>query len=379
MALSNEQQAASIIKEAKNILIAFPAHHGANAVGSALAMALFLEKLKKRVDIVSTGFVVPMHLKFLPQINKITAQISALRKFIISLNLSKTKLNDLSYSVENDKLHIYLTPKEGSFSATDLTTRASDFAYDLIITVDTPDLESLGELYHNNTEFFFQTTILNIDHTAANEQYGQINIINLNTPSTADIMYNLLQALNVNLIDADIATCLFTGITNATKSFTTIEVTPTSLSHAAALVNMGARREEVVTNLYRTKQLATLKLWGRALARLKHDPQRKLVWTLLQPDDFIKASAHQDVLPGIIDELISNAPEAGTVILLYEAEAGTTQIFMLAGPGQHALDLLKPWNPTGDRTRANAVINKTVLEAEKEVIERAKTLMKPLE
>lgn len=380
MALTEPQQAKDVISRATQVLVTFAPQRGGDAVAAALALQLALEKLGKRVDVVATGFSLPGSFRFLPNAKRISDAVGSLRKFVVSVNLEHTELANLSYSVENSKLNMYLTPKQGSFSAADITTRSSNFSYDLIIVVDTPDLSSLGDLFQNNTEFFYQTTIVNIDHAPTNEQFGQVNITNLNVPATCDLIFDLLQELDTHVIDEDIATCLLTGLTSATRSFKSNQVTPDTLTRASRLVSLGARREEVVTHLYRTKQLPTLKLWGRALARLKSDSARKLVWTVLQPDDFVKAGASEEELSGVIDELIVNAPEAGTVVLLYEVSSGTTNIFLQSGPGQHALDLLKPFTPTGDRLRAQAKLaGKSVLEAEKLVIERLKELIRPLE
>ncbi|MBU1038867.1 hypothetical protein KKC17_01365 [Patescibacteria group bacterium] len=379
MALTEYEQIRDILNRSNHILITFPNRQDGDAIATALALYLMLQKKNKRVDIVSTDFTLPGTFRFLPQAKVINNQINSLRKFIVSVDISQNQLNNVSYSVDKDKLNIYLTPKQGSFNIRQVTTRSSDFLYDLIITLNTPDLNSLGELYLQNTDFFFNTNIINFDHNPANEQYGQINLVNFNASSTAEIIFEIIQKIDSTLLDNDIATCLFTGLTAATKSFSSPKVTPTSLGAAAQLINLGARREEVVTHLYRTKQLNTLKLWGRVLARLKNDPQRKLVWSLLQPDDFVKAGAGSQDLPSVIEELLINSPEAGTVILLYEMTPNKTEIFLYGGSGHYALDLLKPFNPQGDRHRATAFINETVVTAEKKIIEHIKSVLKPLE
>lgn len=380
MALTDFQQAERALRQAKNILITFPAHAGGDAVGSSLTLAQAMERLGKRVDVVAPGFVLPGSLRFLPNSQRIGNELGGLQKFIINVSLAHTPLQDLSYSVANQQLSIYLTPQRGSFNAADITTQASAFNYDLIITVDVADLDSLGALYHNNTEFFYHTTILNLDHSPANEYFGQINLVDVNVPACADLAFELIEKLDPGLFTPDLATCLYTGLSAATKSFTSTQVTPATLARAAKLVTLGARREEVVTHLYRTKQLSTLKLWGRVLARLKSDSKRKLVWSLLQPDDFVKSAAGETELTGVIDELITTSPEAGTVVLLYELKAGTTSIFLHAGPGRQALELLKPFGPHGDRRRASAQLPQTsLLEAEKRVIEHLRQIITPLE
>lgn len=376
MALTPDQQLLELINKTKRILISFSSSRGGDAIGSSLALAKFLEKQGKQVDIVVDLWQLPANLKFLPDSQKIKSQMTALRKFIISLDLSGKQLSDLSYNIENNRLYIYLTPKNGTFSATDLNTKSANFIYDLIIVVDSPDLESLGEIYNNNTEFFYQTTIINIDRSTANEHFGQINIVNFNAAATAELVYKIMHNIHPQDIDADIATCLFTALTSATKSFKTPAVTPDTLALASELIGLGARREEVVTQLYRTKTISMLKLWGRALARLKNDPSRKLVWLLLQPDDFIKSGSGEEVLPGVIDELVTTSPEAGVIVLIYEKKSGTSSLLLYAGLGRNALDLLKPFNPTGDRSLAKAVLpNRTLLEAEKLVIEHLRQIL----
>ena len=119
-----------------------------------------------------------------------------------------------------------------------------------------------------------------------------------------------------------------------------------------------------------------LRLWGRALARLKSDSSRRLVWLLLQPEDFVKSGAQEHDLPGVIDEVITTAPEAGVIVLLYEQKPGLTSIILQANPGRHALDLLKPFDPTGDHSIARAQLaNQSLLEAEKIVIEHLRKLL----
>ncbi len=380
MALTPSEQAKALIVKAKRVLITFPPGHGGDAVASGLGLARTLGKLGKHADIISPGFALPGSLRFLLGAKDIKTEARGLRKFIVSVGIERTGLTDLSYSVDHDKLHVYLTPQRGALTSSDLTTQNADFAYDLIVAVDTPDLKTLGELFASNTEFFYQTTILNLDHATANEHFGQVNLVDFNVPSTAEVVFRLIKEVAPETIDADIATCFFAGLTSATKSFTSALVTPDTLARAAELVSLGARRDEVVGHLYRTKQLTTLKLWGRVLARLKSDSSRKLVWSQLVPDDFTKAGAGEHELPGVIDELITTAPEAGSVVLLYELNAGTTVAILSAGQGRHALELMKPFDPTGDRHRAKVVlIGKAVLEAEKLIIEHLKNAIPALE
>ena len=184
---------------------------------------------------------------------------------------------------------ILLFPRRKAFlPAEDVKTRSGEFKYDLVIVLDTPDLESLGSIYDNDTEFFYQIPIINIDHGSNNEAFGQINLVELTAIATAEILFNLFTNYSRDLLDENIATCLLAGIIAKTKSFKTQNLTPQSLSVSSQLISMGARREEIVNQLYRSRSLNVLKLWGRVLARLTSALENKLVWTVLTQVDFDK-------------------------------------------------------------------------------------------
>ena len=125
----------------------------------------------------------------------------------------------LKYIIENNKLNFIISPQDGFFTDEDISSSVSGFKYDLIITIDGQDLESLGRIYDNNIEFFYKTPIINIDQSPENEEFGQLNILDLKAVSVTEILFILMNDYNKKLIDEDIATCLLTGIIFRTKSF----------------------------------------------------------------------------------------------------------------------------------------------------------------
>src|SRR3990167_3165337 len=284
MALTEAQQITEQIRKARQILIALPKDFSPDAIACALALYLILKKQDKLVDIVADSFSLPKNLKFLPKSEIITDKISSLQKFIIEVDLRQTEIDDLSYNLEGENLKIYLTPKSGALNQEKVNAKSSDYKYDLIITLDAPDLDSLGKIYYQFTEFFYNTTIINLDHHAENEHFGQINLTNLNAVATAEILYNLIDEIDKNLLDQEVATCLLTGLVAKTKT----------LKIASALLAAEADRDTIIKSLYRNRSLATLNLWGRVLARLKSDSNNRLIWSLLTEHDFVETQASQD-------------------------------------------------------------------------------------
>jgi len=376
--LTQEQQIFEQIKKASNILITFKKTWNGDAVASALAMYLFLKKMDKQVDLVAEKFSLDKLYSFLPGYTEIKNSLLNLRKFIISLDITNTKVSQIKYKQEESKLNFIISPKDGFFTESDITSGASGFKYDLIIVLDTPDLESLGRIYDNNTEFFYQTPIINIDHSSTNEEFGQINFIELTAVSTSEIVFSLFESFGRDLIDENIATCLLAGLIAETKSFKTNNVTPRALMAASALMSLGARREEIVNNLYRSKSLNVLKLWGRVLARLSSTLDNKLIWSTLSAADFLKTSSTEKDLTDVIDELIISIPQAKVIAIIYENQneaasppvqpSNQANLLLYAIKNLDSLSLAKEFNPSGTKSLSRAVINLPIAEAEKNII-----------
>jgi len=348
--LSPKEQIHENVKKSKNILICLPKDPTTDAVAAGLALFSVLEKLGKKTKVVCPGFTLPPHNQFLPKSKEITSDLTSLKKFIISLNVSQTKVEELSYDIKNNQLDIYITPKNGTFREKDVSYSSSDYEYDLIFVLDAPDLDALGKLYEDNTEFFYHTPIIDIDHNPANEHFGQIDLVDLTATSSSEIIFEMIKNWKEDILDEYIATSLLAGIISKTKSFQTTSVTPRSLAIASHLISSGARREEIVRHLYQTKSVETLKLWGRALSKLKQDKQNKIVWSVLNKDDFAKSgsTSEEDVL-SVIDELIINAPEAETIIVFFEQIKGDFNAIISTPSTINAMAVLKEYNPIGTK------------------------------
>ena len=110
MVLNTTQQLQQALEKSKHILLVLPTEKNNDALSAALALKLFLKKQYKQADIVADGFVLPKILKFLPGIEDIKPELTHLQKFIIKVDVSKAKIETLSYDIKDNWLSIYLTP-----------------------------------------------------------------------------------------------------------------------------------------------------------------------------------------------------------------------------------------------------------------------------
>jgi phosphoesterase RecJ-like protein len=217
-------------------------------------------------------------------------------------------------------------------------------------------------------ELFYETPIINIDHLPSNENFGQINLVETPATSSCEVIYDVVSTLFPNQLNEDIATMLLCGIIEKTDCFKRTSVTPKSLSIASKLIDAGARREEIITNLYQTKTISMLRLWGRSLARLKNEGG--VYWSLLNGDDFAKAQASAKELPLVMADLVSYIPNADVVILIAETKKDTVNVFAQSKvSGKDLLDVFMEFGALGSKNNVEFILaGLGVLEAEKEVI-----------
>lgn len=376
MALTESQQFLEAFTRSARPLICVGAGSGVDGHASAIGIARILKKLGKQADIVSADGA-PSVLSFLEGNASIRKTVEHLRRFVIELDASKTKVKELTYELKGDKLFIHVTPSSGSFDPKDLKVSNTGFRYDLIVTVGAADVSACGALFTASPDFFYATPLINVDHRPENERFGALNAVDLTASSCGEVCHDLFEAIDPSLMDEESATAFLTGMIAKTKSFKRPNVTPKTLQTAGKLVAKGARREAVVERLYRTRSVPTLRLWGRALARLKKDAASPLVWSALSRQDFLHAGAEETDLLDVIDELITSSPDAKVAALLYEAADGSVRAYVHAERPYDALALCAGLSPTGTREDVRLTWKEGgIVKAEQDMVARLSAQMK---
>jgi nanoRNase/pAp phosphatase (c-di-AMP/oligoRNAs hydrolase) len=307
------------IKASQRILIALPTTPHGDTLGSSLAFASFLKKLNKQVEIYceTKDFG---SFNFLSGISEIKNEVVLPKSFVIQVNTEKTKIDEISYHPAPGSVNIYLKPKGGVFTPEDISFGKGSAGFDLILLLDTPSLEHLGAVYSHNAEIFFDTPKVNIDNHINNENYGNINIVDITSASTAEIVYDIMKNYEASLIDKEIATALLTGIIAETNSFQRPHTTPNSFMKASELIAQGANQQEIIQYLFKTKNYSVLKLWGRAMARIVHLTEFGTIFSVLSKQDIERSGATELEIPQVFDEFVSNVTDARLLFLFIERE-----------------------------------------------------------
>lgn len=155
---------------------------------------------------------------------------------------------------------------------------------DVIVVFDAGDLRYAG-LAERLPLLPTPPTIINIDHHVSNENFGHHNLVIKDAAATTEVLYGFFKTIGAP-IDADMATCLLTGIITDTDYFSNAATTGAAMAVASELIVRGARMHAIRQHTLNNKPVALLKLWGIALARLYYHPANRSAITYVFQKDY---------------------------------------------------------------------------------------------
>lgn len=195
--------------------------------------------------------------------------------------------------------------------------------FDLVIIVDCGDLRRTGFADRLKDFTKIKNKLINIDHHRRNDLHkiASINCVDCNASSASEIIFEVLKELNIK-IDADIATCLLTGIHADTGGFRHSNTTSRVLDICSELLRKGARLKRINEQIASFKSIPALRLWGIALSRLSINPILGIAVTVITEKDFEASGAMAEDIAGCVN-LINALQDVRLAIIIYEMPDGT--------------------------------------------------------
>lgn len=252
---------------------------------------------------------------------------------------------------------------------------AADIDYDLLVVGDCGELERIGPVLESHRALFDRVPILDIDHHISNPHFGAIDWVDAHSSATCEMVTLLAWRMGVPLTAGDgmLAAALAAGVVMDTGIFQHTNTTPRTLVVAAALREAGAPISDIARRLYRLKANSQLVLFGRVLSRLESDCDGRLVWSTLELADLAAAGASSEESEGLVD-MLAQARDAQAAILFKEA-AGETRISVRTREGVDATVLTGTFGGGGHARAAGATVYLPLAEARRAVLARAAELV----
>ena len=152
---------------------------------------------------------------------------------------------------------------------------------ELIFTLDFNHFGRCGNL-QTPLENANQATFVMIDHHQQPDTYAKFTYSDVNICSTCQMVYHFIENLqDIDKLNKEIATCLYTGIMTDTGSFRFRSTSSTTHRVIADLIDNGAENAIIHESVYDTNTISRLHLKGVALNNLKVLPEFKTAYISL--------------------------------------------------------------------------------------------------
>jgi hypothetical protein len=232
---------ADIITKGSSGIIVLPTNPTPDALAGATSLYLGLLKMGKNISLVCSS---PIKSDMVAA-DKIQQSLSVGGdNLVVSFPYTDGAIDKIDYHIQGEKFNLVITPRQGfpKLNPAQVAYSYTGGSFDFIITVDAPNLNSVGALYTENQAQFQGKEIINIDRHLTNAFFGTVNYINKTSSSTCELVYKVIQQLQCEM-DKDMATNLYSGIATATNTFTSYSVNAETFETIAALLKAGASKK----------------------------------------------------------------------------------------------------------------------------------------
>jgi bifunctional oligoribonuclease and PAP phosphatase NrnA len=191
------------------------------------------------------------------------------------------------------------------------------------------DRTSADQLKHENHR------ILNIDHHHDNTRFGTINHVDGTASCTAEMVWDLMQELGVELTPA-IGEALYVGLVTDTGRFMYENTGPRAHEMAAALLDDGVDGHGIFRRLYEGMPQGKLELLARGLTHVERYDGGLLTVTHLTLEDYRATGADESYSEGVVDHLRSVEGTAVAALIrdLLTGEAPKRKVSLRATDGR---------------------------------------------
>jgi len=175
---------------------------------------------------------------------------------------------------------------------------------DIIFLLDFNALHRVGSDMQKTLENY-KNDFAMIDH---HQQPDDVTYMYSDTSicSTCQMVYQFIEMNNdLELIDADIATCLYTGIMTDTGSFRFRSTTSDTHRIIADLMDKGAENDRIHNNVYDANSYNRLLLLGQALSNLQILPSYKTAYITLTSEEKKRFDFQKGDTEGVVNYALS--------------------------------------------------------------------------
>jgi phosphoesterase RecJ-like protein len=252
-------------------------------------------------------------------------------------------------------------------TGSDRVYREVSGVYDLVIVVDSSDIDRIGSVLDDYGE-----PDVNIDHHPTNTHFAGLNLVRDDAVSTTEIVYEIARELSYPL-SLPIAEALLTGLLTDTQGFKTSNTNPRALRIAAELQELGANLPELSRKAMHEKSIEAVRYWGKGLSRIQMED--RLVWTSLslQDREDVEYTGRDDA---DLVNILSRVRDVDISLIFVEQRDGTVKVSWRSRPGFDVAEIALQFGGGGHKPAAGAEIKGDLEQIQHDVLEATKQVLR---
>lgn len=205
----------------------------------------------------------------------------------------------LNWMKGNDKVLDFSNPKHQKKATQKLNEAEVIFCLDFSVL---HRVNELGEMIRKSKAF-----VVNIDHHQDPEDFADFRFWSTEAAATCELLYELIVKLgDKQLIDKDIAECLYAGILTDTGGFRHPNTTKNVHLVVAELIEIGANSSQISNWIYDSNSVNRLKFIGFAISkRLIVIEELHLAYFMISKKDLKKYQSQTGDTEGLVNYALS--------------------------------------------------------------------------
>lgn len=234
------------------------------------------------------------------------------------------------------------------------------------------DLGSFARLGNLESSAHAAGELLVLDHHPDNQQFGTVNLVDLDAAATAVVVRDLAATLNWKL-NHDAAVCLYAGLVTDTGRFRYPNTTTEVFHFAEELASFDLPIAQIEWELFEKHRFAYLRLVGAVLARARLDPDAHFVATWCSQEDLTYFGVAFDETEGLID-VVRQAAEADVSCIVRQDGDEGNRVSLRSTGGVDVGEIARAFGGGGHWFMAgfvsHASVDSIIDDVERAVVER---------
>lgn len=205
--------------------------------------------------------------------------------------------------------------------------------FDLLITLDSSDLERIGRA--GAYGMAHSKRVINLDHHPTNTRFGDIYLIAPEAVAAVEIVYDFLAYLGEDMSQST-AYALLTGLVTDTQGFRISATNSRTLEIAQDLMRKGAPLSEIMSRTLNRRSYNEVELWKQALPSVRL--RDGLIYASIRQSDLRQVGLEKAGDGGLVSYLVT-VDQAKVSIVFKELPEEKVEIGFRAKPGYDVASL----------------------------------------